>query len=775
MKKPPLIILCVLLCGLCLGFTAEDRDKDPICDNEPEGLPDAVTTSEFCADAFAGRSAIPVGDFEAEHTFPLTPIYVTQDYNNSAGHNGLDLGGTCSGSYVGKERITNVLDGVVLVSYGHRDTHGWGEAVCVASRASRYSEEIITHCYHHLDLNKRFSEACDVLSPGDLVGMEGETGYNDGGAHLHHGVRRWKNLAALRAAVGFREVEGVSRLDNVINLFGTNGEGYGDKDGAHLAGHLEPSGFLSHSFMDYMLDDDGNAPWYSWSLPFVLKMRKLGVEFGLFDGRYGAGETVLRREAARWIKIAARQQSASDVVPFLDVPNSDSDYPYVQAMARYPSYEPVINPDHSCIISAGQYFCPDDEVNRAEALKMVILGFYSENYLTLYNNVFWRGSLVLIAPLLSEFQDVAPDDWFAPYVYYGVVAGLVAQNEYFNPGDSISREELAKWIITGYEYRNGSLPFECSDVICPDNNYCDPNTGDCHEIPSCIPSLGVECPIGGGIEGPCDNPECSPGEEKEQDCGIGGTQTATCSEECQWGLWGDCIGSGSCTPGATQPCGNCGTMTCDGAGEWGSCLGQGVCSPGSIQQQVCNAVGIQSRTCTSYCTWGAWGTCSAECIPGQIQEMSCGGGTGTMERVCDGSGQWGSWGVCVPNCEDEYLADASSQCYDNPLSSGSPTLCLYVQQNSGSSWKYQICKDGGSFLNAFTYKLKDENHGVVFTQYSDSATTCTDWRNFDVSYIPDYGASNGAGVMGHVTSPSGCLPASCQYTTGMITIRRECN
>ncbi|MCG7854234.1 MAG: hypothetical protein MIO88_00110, partial [Methanoregulaceae archaeon] len=232
MKKSLSIIFYVLLCGVCLGFGLESRAEASICDAEPEGLPDSVTTSEFCADAFAGRSLIPVGNFQADHPFPLTPVRVTQDYNNSVGHNGLDLGGECSGGVVGKERIDNVLDGVVLLSYAHQDTHNWGEAVCVASRASEFSEEIITHCYHHLAKKKRFAESCGLLSPGGLVGMEGDTGYNDGGSHLHHTVRRWKNLDALRKAVGFQETQDGSRLDNVKNLFGTDGKAYGEKDGA---------------------------------------------------------------------------------------------------------------------------------------------------------------------------------------------------------------------------------------------------------------------------------------------------------------------------------------------------------------------------------------------------------------------------------------------------------------------------------------------------------------------------------------------------------------
>ncbi|MEZ4086913.1 MAG: hypothetical protein R3B71_01005 [Candidatus Gracilibacteria bacterium] len=151
------------------------------------------------------------------------------------------------------------------------------------------------------------------------------------------------------------------------------------------------------------------------------------------------------------------------------------------------------------------------------------------------------------------------------------------------------------------------------------------------------------------------------------------------------------------------------------------------------------------------------------------------GQAGTKERSCNSSGQWGSWSGCQSSCQDTYLASSSQPCYSNPQGSGNPTICLKVQQNSGSSWKYQICKSGGAFQNSFDYELKDDNLGPSFGSFTGGAnTTCTPWKTINVGYISGYGESNGAGLMGYIKSPSECTQPACQYHTGYVTIRKEC-
>jgi hypothetical protein len=130
---------------------------------------------------------------------------------------------------------------------------------------------------------------------------------------------------------------------------------------------------------------------------------------------------------------------------------------------------------------------------------------------------------------------------------------------------------------------------------------------------------------------------------------------------------------------------------------------------------------------------------------------------------------------CVGSCQDTYIANSYSSCYGNPQSSGSPTLCLELSQQSGASWKYRVCKQGGTFSYDFTYRLKDENNYVFFDSYSGAlGTTCASWRSFTLDYINGYGVLNGAGLVAEVVSPAGCSQSACQYKTGSITVYKNC-
>ena len=97
---------------------------------------------------------------------------------------------------------------------------------------------------------------------------------------------------------------------------------------------------------------------------------------------------------------------------------------------------------------------------------------------------------------------------------------------------------------------------------------------------------------------------------------------------------------------------------------------------------------------------------------------------------------------------------------------------------AGASWKYRACKQTGVFGSLgqdFKYRLVDGNNLVQFAYYTEQAgNSCTAWQNFSVNYIGGYGASNGAGLYVEILSPSSCSQSSCNYRTGEITIRKEC-
>lgn len=277
---------------------------------------------------------------------------------------------------------------------------------------------------------------------------------------------------------------------------------------------------------------------------------------------------------------------------------------------------------------------------------------------------------------------------------------------------------------------------------------------------------------------PCPvNSECHPGDHIQGLCPDGVHFEEKICNSCMWEVISECPG-GPCTPNQTAGCGNCGTQTCNANSQWGACLNQGSCSPGQMQQQTCNGNGTQSQTCQNNCSWGSWSACSVNpvCSPGQTQQQSCtapGNLPGTQTHTCDANGQWGGWGACIQSCTDVYLASASPACYTTP---GGPTLCLSVSQVNGSTWKYQVCKQGGTFSNNYKTVLHDDNYlpQLGDTYVGNSGDTCSPWRNFSVSYISGYGPSNGAGVRADVLSPSNCGQANCTYSTGTVTVRKEC-
>jgi len=809
--------IMLVIFSLCMVSIAKDGfslNNPAICNNKDPAIskpqPATITDLEVCTQALNGSVQIPIANFNVTPLTPLQPFRVTQEYNNERGHNGLDLGGECTGGFVGKEEIHAALPGVVIISSRDDDANGWGNAVLIATRANDYSDEIITNSYHHLD--KRFLGKCTQVNIGDWVGMEGATGHTDHQAHLHFTVRRWKNLAELAASVNL----------GVANTFG--GPGYGAHNGPHLIGHLDPEGLLLDTFKDYQLDSQGNPPSYNWSQQYVFDMRHRGIEFGLFTGKYGAGEDVKRREAARWLKIAARR---NDLMPstatFADVPKTDSDYPYVEALLKYPSSEPVLNKDAS-VSNNKRYFHPDSTINRAEALKMVILAFYSSEFWQVYNDFIWTAQEAAATQLLGQFQDVSPSDWFAPYVYFGAQKSLVTHQANFNPANTIKREEMAKWVSVGAAKIQAEMTGPCSSTLCPTNYYCDPTSDECKSVPTCVPSETQPCEAGGGYTenggsggtssgntssttgaggsssssstgtgmggtgsssssstgsgSPCDNsPQCIAGQTQSQSCNGSGTQTMTCDMNCQWGSWSACSINPVCITNQTMACGNCGLQFCDGAGQWSSCQNQGSCSAGQSQSQSCNASGTQNRTCQNDCNWSSWSPCSVNpvCSPGQNQQQSCttnGGQLGSQTRTCDATSQWGSWSSCAAQCQDTYLASSSPACYSTP---NGPTLCLYVQQISGANWKAQVCKQGGTFVNNYTSVLKDDNNLVQLGSISGNpGDTCTPWQNFSVSYLSGYGTANGAGVRAIVSSPASCSQSSCQYFTGTITVYKQC-
>lgn len=857
--------------------------------------PPKTITSSVCGNL--SFSSIPVGNFKSPLQMPEDKIRITQKYNTTKaegfyhegqlmyGHDGLDLHE--KGAPSGKNNVYSVQPGIVVASHHYNRGKGWGESMIVATRSNLYAEEILTFHYHHLhftgSLNNTYQptrrfNACEKVKAGEVLAKEGGSG--GWPTHLHFGIRRWKNLAALKSAI----------KNDGLKLYG---HGYTFGNNSKIENHLDPETILFDIYEEFVIKP-GKPMSYAWAQPYVVAMKSTATEFGLFDGSFGAANTVKRREAARWIKTAAERVSSNPPQPTFpdDLPLTDPDSGAVEALTFYPPQQPVVNPNTSCQQGVKK-FCPEAGVKRVEALKMIVLAFYADEYFKIYNDYIWGAAKNQAMALLTTFQDVDPFSWYASYLYFGLFQGIVQDQQYFHPAQLVTRAELSKWIMLGYTHKQGNSNSPCANKLCSQNFYCDQQYGVCLPLAACVPSETQSCEAGGGYD-PCGQYKtCSPGEKKYQLCANNsGLQEATCTNQCHWGEWGECEPIGNCLEGEQAPCGNCGMATCNQSGEYGFCQEQGQCSPGVTKQQSCNGNGIQQKICDNKCQWSAWSGCSVNCVcdsgpccdgcnyltsfypcnsydnyqcegqnpgddavkipttvycsgvdsacNGQIVELnpyqvdacsdseacqivggipkcvlydggnssgsgasgssgssgsssSSSSGSGGSSGSSDSSGAGGnssSAGSGVGGgsssssssssgsgggCQDVYNSSSSEECYNNPQNQSNPVLCLKVQKISGADFKYQICKQGGSFQNDLTYQLRDDSYLVFFDTYSgNSGTTCTPWKNFTVSYLSGYGYANGAGIVGGVTSPAGCNFQDCKYKTGLINVYKTC-
>ncbi len=106
-------------------------------------------------------------------------------------------------------------------------------------------------------------------------------------------------------------------------------------------------------------------------------------------------------------------------------------------------------------------------------------------------------------------------------------------------------------------------------------------------------------------------------------CGKCGQQEAICKakDAGTGGIvsdYGICTGEiGTCEPGKSETCGNCGTRTCSNSCNWNSCTGQpaNACPAGTIGHSTAGCTTPNTyieRTCDDKCAWGGFsGTCEA--------------------------------------------------------------------------------------------------------------------------------------------------------------------
>ena len=503
----------LLLICLCIFFWSHTAIADS---------PGKNITSSFCKD-FSGDQ-IPIGSFQQPLVTPLAVMRVTQEYHTTYqegycqvgnkqfsttnplcqdqkiyyGHDGLDL--HPAGSKAGQNNVMSVQDGLVVASHAKGEFGGWGESIIIATRPNQYSEEILTFHYHHLHsvgegdtyLTTRAFNACEQVKAGQLIAKEGGT--PNWPTHLHLSIKHWRNLTELK-----------DKITKSPRAF--YGSGYTFGDDGKLANFIDPEGLLFDYFREFN-QDKKDFPNWQWSKSLTLFMRSKGWEFGLFDGSFGVQAEVRKRDAARWLKISLElptnnAQMINDYgkAIFTDLKNTDYDFPYINTLVQQKQQIKIIDGSRSCV-AIGSHFCPEAPVTKAEALKMVVAGFYQYQFLSFYNNWIWKSATPLAQNILSKFQDVSPFSWYAPFIYFAWQNNLIGTETQFFPDAPVRKADLAKWLVLAYQDKHNSQSTFCQKLECQLDRYCEESTHQCEIIPTCLPKEGLPCSLGGGYQIP---------------------------------------------------------------------------------------------------------------------------------------------------------------------------------------------------------------------------------------------------------------------------------
>ncbi|MFH1434159.1 MAG: hypothetical protein ABIJ56_00445, partial [Pseudomonadota bacterium] len=211
-----------------------------------------------------------------------------------------------------------------------------------------------------------------------------------------------------------------------------------------------------------------------------------------------------------------------------------------------------------------------------------------------------------------------------------------------------------------------------------------PGEEDCVPLPAGELCNGEDDDCDGGVD---EDFDCVKGEEMDctTECGTDGT--IVCTDAC---MFPEPL---VCTPPAE---------TCNGLDDDcdDACDNGFGCCGGESESAVCDVCGLETRTCTESCAWGAWSECvgGGECTPGDEETNPC-DVCGRETRTCTGTCTWGAWSECEGQIES--CRNGSEICDDQAFRVPSPyvplvMICvngnggvIYVSSNTGPE-----CEDG---------------------------------------------------------------------------------
>ena len=169
-----------------------------------------------------------------------------------------------------------------------------------------------------------------------------------------------------------------------------------------------------------------------WAEVYIEEIASLSIVSGKSEGIFAPNDAITRAELTK-IATKAFGISVAPVVnymPFTDVATSSWYATYVTAAK-----------ESGIVQGYGEDFRPNNTINRAEALKIMLEAAGFVDYTEYWDNNYAHRDWYYV-----WFTDVPFGEWFSQYVAYAKDSGIIGgyADGTFGPGNDITRAEVAK-------------------------------------------------------------------------------------------------------------------------------------------------------------------------------------------------------------------------------------------------------------------------------------------------------------------------------------------
>lgn len=233
-------------------------------------------------------------------------------------------------------------------------------------------------------------------------------------------------------------------------------------------------------------------------------------------------------------------------------------------------------------------------------------------------------------------------------------------------------------------------------------------------------------------------------------CGKCGKQQTICQPAGDAGLvwsdYGPCENEiGSCAPGATQTCGDCGSQTCTNLCNWDVCTSEPAdhCTPGTVSRTIagCPSGGFKSRACSTSCQWSDYSlACSVPTAGGLFA-----GASGYSTYMVGSDGTLYAWGL-----DDEGQLGDSDGVDKTTITPTPLSNVVSIQVGGSTTYGFACAGFANGSAKCWGYISSSYTLGDGSTSTSLTGVTPTGFDENVVSLTTGYG--HGCGLFANGTA-----------------------